>query len=288
MPTSPDVVCLFDDRTNSATYVVSDPETAKAVVIDPVLDFDPITGRTWTESAQRVVDHVRENGLAVDWLLETHVHADHLSAAQWLSGELGGARAIGAGVTQVQKTFGELFNAREMTPDGSQFDRLFGDGDTFAIGNIEARVIATPGHTPACVTYVIGDACFVGDTMFMPDSGTARCDFPGGDARQLYASLTKILALPGDMRLFVCHDYGAGGTRDFEWETTVATQRADNIHVGGGALEHDYVQMRTDRDATLSLPRLIIPAVQINMRAGAFPPAEENGASYLKVPLNVF
>jgi glyoxylase-like metal-dependent hydrolase (beta-lactamase superfamily II) len=288
MPTSPDVVCLFDDRTNSATYVVSDPETAKAVVIDPVLDFDPIAGKTWTESAQRVVDHVRENGLAVDWLLETHVHADHLSAAQWLSGELGGARAIGAGVTQVQKTFGELFNAREMTPDGSQFDRLFGDGDTFAIGNIEARVIATPGHTPACVTYVIGDACFVGDTMFMPDSGTARCDFPGGDARQLYASLTKILALPGDMRLFVCHDYGAGGTRDFEWETTVATQRADNIHVGGGALEHDYVQMRTDRDATLSLPRLIIPAVQINMRAGAFPPAEENGTSYLKVPLNVF
>ncbi len=288
MPTSPDVVCLFDDRTNSATYVVSDPETAKAVVIDPVLDFDPIAGKTWTESAQRVVDHVRENGLAVDWLLETHVHADHLSAAQWLSGELGGARAIGAGVTQVQKTFGELFNAREMTPDGSQFDRLFGDGDTFAIGNIEARVIATPGHTPACVTYVIGDACFVGDTMFMPDSGTARCDFPGGDARQLYASLTKILALPGDMRLFVCHDYGAGGTRDFEWETTVATQRADNIHVGGGVLEHDYVQMRTDRDATLSLPRLIIPAVQINMRAGAFPPAEENGASYLKVPLNVF
>ncbi|MEK9645094.1 MAG: MBL fold metallo-hydrolase [Alphaproteobacteria bacterium] len=288
MPTSPDVVCLFDDRTNSATYVVSDPETAKAVVIDPVLDFDPIAGKTWTESAQRVVDHVRENGLAVDWLLETHVHADHLSAAQWLSGELGGARAIGAGVTQVQKTFGELFNAREMTPDGSQFDRLFGEGDTFAIGNIEARVIATPGHTPACVTYVIGDACFVGDTMFMPDSGTARCDFPGGDARQLYASLTKILALPGDMRLFVCHDYGAGGTRDFEWETTVATQRADNIHVGGGALEHDYVQMRTDRDATLSLPRLIIPAVQINMRAGAFPPAEENGTSYLKVPLNVF
>lgn len=288
MPTSPDVVCLFDDRTNSATYVVSDPETAKAVVIDPVLDFDPIAGKTWTESAQRVVDHVRENRLAVDWLLETHVHADHLSAAQWLSGELGGARAIGAGVTQVQKTFGELFNAREMTPDGSQFDRLFGDGDTFAIGNIEARVIATPGHTPACVTYVIGDACFVGDTMFMPDSGTARCDFPGGDARQLYASLTKILALPGDMRLFVCHDYGAGGTRDFEWETTVATQRADNIHVGGGALEHDYVQMRTDRDATLSLPRLIIPAVQINMRAGAFPPAEENGTSYLKVPFNVF
>lgn len=285
---SPEVTCLFDDRTNSATYVVSDPDTARAAVIDPVLDFDPIAGKTWTESAERVVAHVRENGLTVDWLLETHVHADHLSAAAWLSGELGGVRAIGKGVTEVQKTFGGIFNEPEMATDGSQFDRLFGDGDTFAVGNIEARVIATPGHTPACITYVIGDACFVGDTMFMPDSGTARCDFPGGDARQLYASLTKILALPDDMRLFVCHDYGAGGTRDFEWETTVGTQRADNIHVGGGALEHDYVQMRTDRDATLSLPRLIIPAVQINMRAGAFPPAEENGTSYLKVPLNVF
>ncbi len=288
MTTRAEVECLFDERTNSATYVVSDPDTGKAAVIDPVLDFDPIAGKTWTESAERVVAHVREKGLGVDWLLETHVHADHLSAAAWLSDELGGVRAIGRGVTEVQKTFGGIFNATEMAIDGSQFDRLFGDGDTFSVGNIEARVIETPGHTPACVTYVIGDACFVGDTMFMPDSGTARCDFPGGDARRLFASLTRILALPDDMRLFVCHDYGAGGTREFEWETTVARQRADNIHVGGGTLEHDYVQMRTERDATLSLPRLIIPAVQINMRAGAFPPAEGNGTSYLKVPLNVF
>ncbi len=284
----PEISCIFDDRTNSATYVVSDPDTRRAAVIDPVLDFDPIAGKMWTETAQRVVAHVRQCGLAVDWLLETHVHADHLSAAAWLSSELGGMRAIGHGVMEVQETFGKLFNAQEMATDGSQFDRLFRDGDTFAIGNIEARVIATPGHTPACVTYVIGDACFVGDTMLMPDSGTARCDFPGGDARRLHASLTNILALPDDMRLFVCHDYGAGGTRDFAWETTVGEQRADNIHVGGGALEHDYVQMRNERDATLSLPRLLIPSVQINMRAGALPPAEENGTSYLKVPLNVF
>ncbi len=284
----PEIKCLFDDRTNSATYVVSDPDTGRAAVIDPVLDFDPIAGKTWTETAQRVVAHVRQCGLAVDWLLETHVHADHLSAAAWLSSELGGVRAIGRGVMEVQETFGKLFNAQEMATDGSQFDRLFRDGDTFAIGNIEARVIATPGHTPACVTYVIGDACFVGDTMLMPDSGTARCDFPGGDARRLYASLTNILALPDDMRLFVCHDYRAGGTRDFAWETTVGEQRAGNIHVGGGALEHDFVQMRNERDATLSLPRLIIPSVQINMRAGALPPVEENGTSYLKVPLNVF
>ena len=283
----PDVVCFFDDRTNSATYVVSDPETSTAAVIDPVLDFDPISGRTWTESADRVIEHVRAEGLTVDWLLETHVHADHLTAAQHMRDTLGGTHAIGAGVTVVQKTFGDIFNA-DMARDGSQFGRLFADGDTFSIGGIEARVMATPGHTPACVTYVIGDACFIGDTMFMPDSGTARCDFPGGDAKQLYGSLMKILELPDDMRVFVCHDYGAGGTRDFAWETTIGEQRASNIHVGGGTLEHDYVQMRTQRDATLSLPRLIVPAVQINMCAGAFPPPESNGTSYIKLPLNVF
>ena len=283
----PDVVCFFDDRTNSATYVVSDPETSTAAVIDPVLDFDPISGRTWTESADRVIEHVRAEGLTVDWLLETHVHADHLTAAQHMRDTLGGTHAIGAGVTVVQKTFGDIFNA-DMAHDGSQFGRLFADGDTFSIGGIEARVMATPGHTPACVTYVIGDACFIGDTMFMPDSGTARCDFPGGDAKQLYGSLMKILELPDDMRVFVCHDYGAGGTRDFAWETTIGEQRASNIHVGGGTLEHDYVQMRTQRDATLSLPRLIVPAVQINMCAGAFPPPESNGTSYIKLPLNVF
>ena len=285
----PEITCFFDDKTNSASYVVSDPETSRAAIIDSVLDFDPASGRTSTESAQKIADFVAERGLAVDWVLETHVHADHLTASVWLKEKLGGKSGIGAGITKVQETFGALFNVTgDLPADGSQFDRLFADGDTFAIGGIEARVMATPGHTPACNVYIIGDACFTGDTMFMPDSGTARCDFPGGDAKQLFASLQKILELPDDMRLFMCHDYGAGGTRDFAWETTVAAQRVDNIHVGGGALEHDYVQMRRDRDATLSLPRLIVPAVQINMRAGEFPPAEENGTSYIKLPLNVF
>ena len=284
----PEIVCFFDDKTNSASYVVHDPETMQAAIIDPVLDYDPISGRTSTESADKIAAHVTEVGLTVAWIIETHVHADHLTASHRLRKQLGGKSGIGHGLTEVQKTFGALFNMTDTLPaDGSQFDETFADGATFKIGNIEARVMATPGHTPACVTYVIGDACFVGDTMFMPDSGTARCDFPGGEAKQLYASLQKILELPEDMRLFVCHDYGAGGTRDFAWETTVAVQRDTNIHIGGGALEHDYVQMRRDRDATLSLPRLIIPAVQVNMRAGEMPPAEENGTFYIKVPVDI-
>ena len=283
----PDVRCFFDDRTNTATYVVSDPETKRAAIVDPVLDFDPVSGRTWTESADRVIAHVEEAGLAVDWILETHVHADHVTAAPALKARYGARTGIGAAIVTVQKTFGELFNVLgEMPADGSQFDALFADGATFNIGGIEGRVVSTPGHTPACSTYVIGDACFVGDTLFMPDSGTARCDFPGGDAKQLFASIQKILSLPGETRMFVCHDYGAGGTREFRWETTVAEQKEANIHVGGGALEHDYVQMRRTRDATLSLPRLILPSVQINMRAGAFPPSESNGVSYIKIPLN--
>jgi glyoxylase-like metal-dependent hydrolase (beta-lactamase superfamily II) len=284
----PEIVCFFDDKTNSASYVVHDPETMQAAIIDPVLDYDPISGRTSTESADKIAAHVTEVGLTVAWIIETHVHADHLTASRRLRKQLGGKSGIGHGITEVQKTFGALFNVTDTLPaDGSQFDETFADGATFKIGNIEARIMATPGHTPACVTYVIGDACFVGDTMFMPDSGTARCDFPGGEAKQLYASLQKILELPEDMRLFVCHDYGAGGTRDFAWETTVAVQRDTNIHIGGGALEHDYVQMRRDRDATLSLPRLIIPAVQVNMRAGEMPPVEENGTSYIKVPVDI-
>ena len=284
----PEIVCFFDDKTNSASYVVHDPETMQAAIIDPVLDYDPISGRTSTESADKIAAHVTEVGLTVAWIIETHVHADHLTASHRLRKQLGGKSGIGHGITEVQKTFGALFNVTDTLPaDGSQFDETFADGATFKIGNIEARIMATPGHTPACVTYVIGDACFVGDTMFMPDSGTARCDFPGGEAKQLYASLQKILELPEDMRLFVCHDYGAGGTRDFAWETTVAVQRDTNIHIGGGALEHDYVQMRRDRDATLSLPRLIIPAVQVNMRAGEMPPVEENGTSYIKVPVDI-
>ena len=270
------------------SYVVSDPETGHAAVIDPVLDFDPVSGRTATDSAEKIAGHVSANNLTVDWIIETHVHADHLTASVWLKEKLGGKTGIGAGISVVRATFGELFNAADvMDVDVTPFDQLFADGATFRIGNIEAKVIATPGHTPACVTYVIGDSCFVGDTMFMPDSGTARCDFPGGDAKQLFESLQKIISLPDDMRLFVCHDYGAGGTRDFAWETTVGEQRENNIHIGGGTLEHDYVQMRRDRDATLGLPRLIIPAVQVNMRAGNSPPAEENGTSYIKVPLNI-
>ena len=284
----PEIVCFFDDKTNSASYVVHDPETMQAAIIDPVLDYDPISGRTSTESADKIAAHVTDAGLTVVWIIETHVHADHLTASVWLKNKTGGKSGIGQGITEVQKTFGALFNVTDTLPaDGSQFDETFADGATFQIGNIEARVMATPGHTPACVTYVIGDACFVGDTMFMPDSGTARCDFPGGEAKQLYASLQKILELPEDMRLFVCHDYGAGGTRDFAWETTVAVQRDTNIHIGGGTLEHDYVQMRRDRDATLSLPRLIVPAVQVNMRAGEMPPAEANGTSYIKVPVDI-
>jgi len=285
---SPDVVCFFDDKTNSASYVVSDPETGHAAIVDPVLDYDPVSGRTSTDSAQKIVDHVGDKKLTVDWIVETHVHADHLTASVWLKEKLGGKTGIGAGIREVRATFGALFKATDvLDAEDAPFDDLFADGATFNIGNIESRVMATPGHTPACVTYIIGDACFVGDTMFMPDSGTARCDFPGGDAKQLFESLQKIIALPDDMRLFVCHDYGAGGSRDFAWETTVGEQRANNIHIGGGTLEHDYVQMRRDRDATLGLPRLIVPAVQVNMRAGNFPPAEDNGTSYIKVPLNV-
>jgi glyoxylase-like metal-dependent hydrolase (beta-lactamase superfamily II) len=285
----PEITCFFDDKTNSASYVVSDPDTSRAAIIDPVLDFDPVSGRTSTESAEAIAAFVAENDLTIDWILETHVHADHLTASVWLKEKLGGKSGIGRGITAVQETFGAIFNVGDNLPaDGSQFDQVFDDGAVFKIGGIDGRVMATPGHTPACVTYIIGDACFTGDTLFMPDSGTARCDFPGGDAKQLFASLQKILELPDDMRLFVCHDYGAGGTRDFAWETTVATQRADNTHIGGGTLEHDYVQMRRDRDSGLSLPRLIIPAVQVNMRAGAFPPAEANGTSYIKVPLNIF
>lgn len=285
----PEITCFFDDKTNSASYVVSDPETSQAAIIDPVLDFDPVSGRTTTESVEKIAAFVSENSLTVDWILETHVHADHLTASVWLKENVGGRSGIGRGITQVQETFGVIFNVTGNLPaDGSQFDQVFDDGAAFSVGGIEGRVMATPGHTPACVTYIIGDACFTGDTLFMPDSGTARCDFPGGDAKELFVSLQKILELPGETRLFVCHDYGAGGTRDFAWETTVAEQRDTNIHIGGGTLEHDYVQMRQDRDSTLGLPRLIVPAVQVNMRAGHFPPAEENGTSYLKVPLNVF
>lgn len=283
----PTVDSFFDEATNTVSHIVADPASGKAAIVDSVLDFDPASGRTRTDSADRLIAHVKANRLTVEWVLETHIHADHLSAAPYLLEKLGGKLAVGAAIAQVQHTFGDLFNAEPgFARDGSQFHHLFQDNETFRLGGIEARAIHTPGHTPACMTYVIGDAAFVGDTLFMPDYGTARCDFPGGDARQLYRSIRKIFALTPQTRLFLCHDYKAPGRDEYRWETSVAEERASNIHVHDGVTEEDFVAMRTARDATLSMPRLILPSVQVNMRAGHFPPAEENGVSYLKLPLN--
>lgn len=282
----PEICAVFEPESSTFSYVVSCPETGRCAVIDPVLDFDPASGRTETASAERIVAAVAQRGLRVDWILETHVHADHLSAAPYLQDRLGGRLGIGAKIGEVQKTFGELFNAEpDFARNGAQFDRLFEDGAGFDIGALQGRALATPGHTPACMTYVIGDAAFVGDTLFMPDGGTARCDFPGGDARTLYRSIRRILALPPSTRLFVCHDYAPGG-RAYRCETTVAAQRRDNIHVGGGIEEAQFVAMREARDATLAMPRLMLPSVQVNMRAGRLPPPESNGLSYLKLPLD--
>lgn len=284
----PHVEAFFDPATFTYSYVVSDPSTQRCAVIDSVLDYDPASGRTSHSSADRLIDYVKTHKLQVDWLLETHVHADHLSAAPYLKRELGGQLAIGEHITTVQNTFGKLFNAgSEFATDGRQFDHLFKDSDTFAIGSLQARALHTPGHTPACMTYVIGDAGFVGDTLFMPDYGTARCDFPGGDARTLFQSIRKLFALPGDTRLFMCHDYKAPGRDDFRYQTTVAEQRALNVHVHEGISEADFVAMRSARDATLGMPLLILPSVQVNMRAGQLPPAEDNGTRYLKIPLDV-
>jgi len=283
----PTVRTFFDEATFTATHVVVDPATKRAAIVDSVLDYDPKAGRTSTASADAVVAWVREHGLSIDWLLETHAHADHLSAAPYLKDKLGGQIAIGEHITTVQQTFGKVFNAGpDFATDGSQFDHLFKDGETFRIGELAARVMHTPGHTPACVSYVIGDAVFVGDTIFMPDYGTARCDFPGGDARTLYRSIRKLLDLPPDTRIFLCHDYKAPGRDEYVWETTVAAERANNIHVHDGVSEQAFVKMRTTRDATLAMPVLILPAVQVNMRAGQLPPPEDNGVRYLKIPLN--
>lgn len=279
---------FFDPATFTYSYVVSDPQTRQCAVIDSVLDYDPASGRTSHATAQRLVDYVCEQDLKVQWLLETHVHADHLSAAPYLRQQLGGQLAIGDRITVVQDTFGKLFNAGTgFATDGRQFDHLFHDGDTFQVGNIQARAIHTPGHTPACMTYVIGDAAFVGDTLFMPDYGTARCDFPGGDARTLYQSIQKLFALPGDTRVFMCHDYKAPGREEFLYETTIAAEREQNVHVHAGISEDQFVAMRTARDATLSMPTLILPSVQINMRGGELPEPESNGTRYLKIPLDV-
>ena len=282
----PDVTAFFDEDTNTVSYVVRDPEGTKVAVIDPVLDFDQASGRISTASADRLIGFVRDRGFQVEWILETHVHADHLSAAPYIQQQLGGEIGIGENITTVQDVFGKVFNeGTEFQRDGSQFDRLFQDGDTYQIGNLKAVAIHTPGHTPACMTHVVGDAGFVGDTLFMPDGGSARADFPGGDAATLYDSIQKVLALPDETRLFMCHDYGPNG-RDIEWETTVAEEKAHNIHVGEGKNREDFIKFRTERDATLDMPKLIIPSLQVNMRAGQLPPADETGKRFLKVPVN--
>jgi glyoxylase-like metal-dependent hydrolase (beta-lactamase superfamily II) len=287
MTAIPAVRAFFDEPTNTVSYVVSDPATKKAAIVDSVLDYDPKSGRTSRASADAIIAFVKQEGLEVEWLLETHVHADHLSAAPYLKQHVGGTLAIGSNIRTVQDVFGKVFNAgTEFQRDGSQFDRLFEDGETFTLGSIEASAIHTPGHTPACMTYVIGDAAFVGDTLFMPDYGTARCDFPGGDAATLYRSIQKIYALPEETRMFLCHDYKAPGRDTFEWETTVGEQKRANIHVHEGVSEAAFVKMRTERDATLAMPTLILPSVQVNMRAGHFPPADDNGTTYLKIPLD--
>jgi glyoxylase-like metal-dependent hydrolase (beta-lactamase superfamily II) len=277
---------FFDPATFTATHVVSCPATRAAAIIDSVLDYDPKSGRTSHASADKVVAYVRERGLVVQWHLETHAHADHFSAAPYLKEQLGGRIGIGQHIREVQSVFKGIFNAKDMATDGSQFDHLFNDDERFRIGQIEAQVLHTPGHTPACVTYVIGDDAFVGDTLFMPDYGSARCDFPGGDARVLYHSIKKVLALPPQTRLHLCHDYLPGG-REAKWETTVAEQRAANIHVHDGVSEEEFVAMRTARDKTLGMPTLLLPSVQVNARAGHFPPPEDNGTRYLKIPLDV-
>lgn len=286
MTARPEVTAFFDPATFTVTYVVHDPATRRAAVIDPVLDFTPRNARTSTRSADAVLDHVTRRGLTVDWLLETHAHADHLSAGHYLKGKTGASVVIGAAITQVQARFAPLFGADDLVPDGSQFDRLVGEGDVLPLGELEIRVMHTPGHTPGCVSYVIGDAVFVGDTLFMPDYGTARCDFPGGSAPALYASIRRILALPGETRMFVGHDYLPEGRSEYRWEASVAEQRAHNLHVHEGVSEADFVAMRQARDAALDAPLLILPSLQVNIRAGAMPPPDSNGQVYLRLPVN--
>jgi glyoxylase-like metal-dependent hydrolase (beta-lactamase superfamily II) len=285
---APIVKGFFDEETFTASYVVADPETGIAAIVDSVLDFDQPSGRTSTASADAIIAHVRERGLSVEWLLETHAHADHLSAAPYLQDRLGGRIAIGREILTVQKVFGEIFNeGPDFARDGSQFDHLFVDGDAFSIGGIPAIALHVPGHTPADLAYVIGDAVFVGDTMFMPDYGTARADFPGGDARRLYASVRRLMALPDQTRVFLCHDYKAPDRQEYVWETTIHAQRTGNVHAHDGIGEDAFVEMRARRDATLGMPRLILPSIQVNMRAGHFPEPEANGTRYLKLPLNL-
>jgi len=283
----PDITSFFDEATNTISYIVRDPNGSACAVIDSVLDFDFASGRTDTRSADKLINFVKENKLDVQWLLESHVHADHLSAAPYIQMEVGGKIGIGSHITDVQETFGKIFNeGTEFQRDGSQFDKLFVEGDTFHIGQLRGDVLHTPGHTPACMTYVIGDAAFVGDTLFMPDFGTARCDFPGGSSENLFSSIQKILTLPDATRIFVGHDYKAPGREHYAWETTVGEQKKKNIHIKSGKSKEDFVKLRDERDAKLAMPKLIVPSLQINMRAGNMPEPDEQGDVFLKVPIN--
>jgi glyoxylase-like metal-dependent hydrolase (beta-lactamase superfamily II) len=285
----PEVLSFFDTATHTVSYLVSDPATGAAAIIDSVLGYDAASGRTDFKAADQIIAAVSERRLTVAWIIESHVHADHLSAAPYLRAKLGGQVAIGAAISEVQRVFGDIFNVGDgFRSDGRQFDKLFQDGESYRLGSIEARAFHTPGHTPACMSHLIGDALFVGDTLFMPDFGTARCDFPGGDAGQLYDSIQMLLALPAATRMFLCHDYKAPGRDCFAWETTVEVQKRDNIHLAGETSRDDFIAMRTARDASLSMPALILPSVQVNIRAGDLPAAEDNGRQYLKIPLNAF
>lgn len=284
----PKVTTFFDEATNTATHVVEDSASRRCAVIDSVLDFDAASGRTSTKSADAVVDFVEADRLSVQWILETHVHADHLTAAPYIKERLGGMIGIGAGVQKVQSVFGDIFHLQDFHADGRQFDRLFSDEETFAIGELSVFVMHTPGHTPACCTYVVGDAGFVGDTLFMPDSGTARCDFPGGDAATLYESIQRILALSTETRLFICHDYKTPSRDEYAWETTVAEQKEKNIHTRDGVSKEEFITLRTGRDATLGMPKLLLPSIQVNICAGHLPLPDDNDVSYLKIPLNAF
>ena len=283
----PNITSFFDEATNTISYIVCDPNGSSCAIIDSVLDFDFASGRTDTRSADKLINFVKENKLDVQWLLESHVHADHLSAAPYIQMEVGGKIGIGSHITDVQETFGKIFNeGTEFQRDGSQFDKLFVEGDTFHIGQLRGDVLHTPGHTPACMTYVIGDAAFVGDTLFMPDFGTARCDFPGGSSENLFSSIQKILSLPDATRIFVGHDYKAPGREHYAWETTVGEQKKKNIHIKSGKSKEDFVKLRDERDAKLAMPKLIVPSLQINMRAGNMPEPDEQGDVFLKVPIN--
>jgi glyoxylase-like metal-dependent hydrolase (beta-lactamase superfamily II) len=286
MTVNPDVIKFFDEESNTFSYIVKDPASNACAVFDSVMDIDYAAGKITYDHADQIIAYIKKHDLSLEWLIETHVHADHLSGAPYIQGILGGKIGVGEHITVIQETFGKVFNeGTEFQRDGSQFDKLFTEGDSYQIGALNVFVMHTPGHTPACMTHVIGNAAFVGDTLFMPDGGSARADFPGGDAGELYDSIQKVLSLPDDMRLFMCHDYGPGG-RDIQWETTVGAQKTDNIHVGQGKSRRDFIKFREDRDAQLGMPKLIIPSLQINMRGGELPPEDKDGKRFLKVPLN--